>query len=185
MNHEVHFENQYSFGTVLGTMVLTSRRRRGSESWLESVVGAPTQHLVGIPCVNCRVVAGRSPLSSMLCNYGYFFAAFVLDVGQLTQSFFSFTTSSRCLVSSDKSRMSTHQHSTTPLGLVKTSSADLTEHPGDPSLILTTNVDLGERKLDVMKACSKAIAEHTGKPESYVGESCRHTLYVVYRSLAP
>lgn len=41
--------------------------------------------------------------------------------------------------------------------------------PGDPSLILTTNVDLGDKKLDVMKACSKAIAAATGKPESYVG----------------
>ena len=41
--------------------------------------------------------------------------------------------------------------------------------PGDPSLLLTTNVDLGDQKLAIMKACSKAIAKHTGKPESYVG----------------
>lgn len=41
--------------------------------------------------------------------------------------------------------------------------------PGDPSLLLTTNVDLGDQKLPIMKACSKAIAKHTGKPESYVG----------------
>lgn len=41
--------------------------------------------------------------------------------------------------------------------------------PGDPSLILTTNIDLGSKKMDIMKACSKAIAKHTGKPELYVG----------------
>jgi hypothetical protein len=41
--------------------------------------------------------------------------------------------------------------------------------PGDPSLLLTTNVDLGEKKMDIMKACSKAIVSATGKPESYVG----------------
>ena len=41
--------------------------------------------------------------------------------------------------------------------------------PGDPSLILTTNVDLGDKKMEIMKACSKAIASATGKPESYVG----------------
>jgi hypothetical protein len=98
--------------------------------------------------------------------------------------------------------------------------------PGDPSLILTTNIDLGERKMEIMKgvysfdafekiafrlgldrnasashrttlstsvvdrcgffhlalsaviAISKAMAQHTGKPESYIGalqwrhESC-------------
>ena len=40
--------------------------------------------------------------------------------------------------------------------------------PGDPSLILTTNVDLGDKKMDIMKACSKAISAATGKPESYI-----------------
>ena len=40
--------------------------------------------------------------------------------------------------------------------------------PGDPSLILTTNVDLGGKKMDIMKACSKAISAATGKPESYI-----------------
>jgi hypothetical protein len=48
--------------------------------------------------------------------------------------------------------------------------ASFCDLPGDPSLILTTNVNLGEQKLGVMKLCSKAIAEHTGKPESYVGK---------------
>jgi hypothetical protein len=52
----------------------------------------------------------------------------------------------------------------------------LCELPGDPSLILTTNVDLGEQKLAVMKLCSKAVADHTGKPESYVGASHRGLL---------
>ena len=41
--------------------------------------------------------------------------------------------------------------------------------PGDPSLILTTNVSLGDKKLAIMKAISKAITQHTGKPETYVG----------------
>ena len=43
--------------------------------------------------------------------------------------------------------------------------------PGDPSLNLVTNVDLGDKKLDFMKACSKAIEEATGKPEAYIGVS--------------
>ena len=42
--------------------------------------------------------------------------------------------------------------------------------PGDPSLILTTNVDLGDKKMEIMKACSKAIEKATGKPESYIGK---------------
>jgi hypothetical protein len=43
--------------------------------------------------------------------------------------------------------------------------------PGDPSLLLVTNLDLGPKKLDIMKACSKAISAATGKPESYIGTS--------------
>ena len=42
--------------------------------------------------------------------------------------------------------------------------------PGDPSLILTTNVDLGDKKGDILKALSNLVASSTGKPESYVGE---------------
>lgn len=66
--------------------------------------------------------------------------------------------------------------------------------PGDPSLVLTTNVDLGDKKLEIMKgkskpsglqviqslfasyppfiftACSKTIQAATGKPESYIGK---------------
>lgn len=43
--------------------------------------------------------------------------------------------------------------------------------PGDPSLVLVTNVNLGDKKLDIMKACSKAIQEATGKPEAYIAVS--------------
>jgi phenylpyruvate tautomerase len=39
---------------------------------------------------------------------------------------------------------------------------------GDPSLILKTSVNLGDKKLALMKACSKAISSGLGKPESYV-----------------
>ena len=42
--------------------------------------------------------------------------------------------------------------------------------PGDPSLILVTNIDLGDNKVEFMKACSKAICKTTGKPEAYVGK---------------
>ncbi|GKY97737.1 hypothetical protein MPSEU_000731900 [Mayamaea pseudoterrestris] len=52
--------------------------------------------------------------------------------------------------------------------------------PGDPSLILTTNVDLGDKKLDIMKACSKAIASATGKPESYVAVSITDKASVIF-----
>lgn len=39
---------------------------------------------------------------------------------------------------------------------------------GDPSLILNTNVDMGDKKKDFMKAASKALASGLGKPESFV-----------------
>jgi len=42
--------------------------------------------------------------------------------------------------------------------------------PGDPSLTLITNIDLGTNKISIMKACSKAIVKVTGKPEQWVGE---------------
>jgi phenylpyruvate tautomerase len=42
--------------------------------------------------------------------------------------------------------------------------------PGDPSLILTTNVDLGDKKAGILKDLSKLVAKSLGKPESYVGE---------------
>jgi hypothetical protein len=37
-------------------------------------------------------------------------------------------------------------------------------------LTLTTNADLGTSKLAIMKACSEAIVNATGKPEQWVGE---------------
>jgi len=39
---------------------------------------------------------------------------------------------------------------------------------GDPSLNLVTNVDLGEKKLQVMMACSDAIEQYTGKPKKFI-----------------
>lgn len=52
------------------------------------------------------------------------------------------------------------------------------ELPGDPSLLLVTNLDLGDKKLDIMKGISKAMAEATGKPESYIGVSITHNASV-------
>jgi len=40
--------------------------------------------------------------------------------------------------------------------------------PGDPSLVLTTNVDLGDDKGEILKQLSALVAKSTGKPESYV-----------------
>lgn len=58
--------------------------------------------------------------------------------------------------------------------------ANLSELPGDPSLILTTNMDLGDKKLEVMKKISKAISETTGKPESYVSVSVTDKASVIF-----
>jgi len=65
------------------------------------------------------------------------------------------------------------------------SSSSTTEHPfcklpGDPSLILTTNCDLGDKKMEIMKACSKAVASATGKPESYVAVSITDKADVIF-----
>jgi hypothetical protein len=49
--------------------------------------------------------------------------------------------------------------------------ADPCTLPGDPSLNLVTNINLGDKKLDFMKACSKAIQAATGKPEAYIAVS--------------
>lgn len=38
----------------------------------------------------------------------------------------------------------------------------------DPSLFVTTNAKLGDKKMDFMKAASAAVAKCLGKPESYV-----------------
>jgi len=54
------------------------------------------------------------------------------------------------------------------------------ELPGDPSLVLVTNLDLGAQKLDVMKKVSKLISETTGKPETYVGVSITDNASVIF-----
>eukprot|EP00448_Togula_jolla_P040270 CAMPEP_0170629914 /NCGR_PEP_ID=MMETSP0224-20130122/33643_1 /TAXON_ID=285029 /ORGANISM="Togula jolla, Strain CCCM 725" /LENGTH=120 /DNA_ID=CAMNT_0010957781 /DNA_START=92 /DNA_END=451 /DNA_ORIENTATION=+ len=41
----------------------------------------------------------------------------------------------------------------------------------DPSLFVMTNVVLGEKKMEFMKAASKAVAKCLSKPESYVAVS--------------
>mmetsp|Transcript_10763 Transcript_10763/g.15849 ORF Transcript_10763/g.15849 Transcript_10763/m.15849 type:complete len:175 (-) Transcript_10763:26-550(-) len=52
--------------------------------------------------------------------------------------------------------------------------------PGDPSLILTTNIDLGEEKMEIMKSISKVITKHTGKPETYVAVSINDNADIVF-----
>ena len=52
--------------------------------------------------------------------------------------------------------------------------------PGDPSLLLVTNLDLGDKKLDIMKECSKAISTATGKPEAYIGVSITDNASVIF-----
>ena len=70
-------------------------------------------------------------------------------------------------------------------GVAETASAALpslhpSELPGDPSLVLVTNLNLGDKKLDVMKKCSKAISEATGKPEAYIGVSITDNASVLF-----
>ncbi|KAG7364826.1 Tautomerase/MIF superfamily protein [Nitzschia inconspicua] len=52
--------------------------------------------------------------------------------------------------------------------------------PGDPSLLLVTNLDLGDKKMEIMKECSKAISKATGKPESYIGVSITDKASVIF-----
>lgn len=47
-------------------------------------------------------------------------------------------------------------------------STPLSQLPGDPSLVVYTNVDLGDKKDAFMIAASGAIAQCLGKPETYV-----------------
>eukprot|EP00808_Paulinella_micropora_P028795 g36353.t1 len=44
----------------------------------------------------------------------------------------------------------------------------MSQLPGDPSIVLHVNVDLGKDKLAVMQAISKAIATCFSKPENFV-----------------
>ena len=59
--------------------------------------------------------------------------------------------------------------------------------PGDPSLILNTNVDLGDKKAEILTKCTEVISAATGKSEAYVGEMRTHfsffALCVVFWSL--
>lgn len=54
------------------------------------------------------------------------------------------------------------------------------ELPGDPSLVLVTNLDLSDKKLEVMKKCSKALSEATGKPEAYIGVTITDNASVLF-----
>eukprot|EP00539_Tryblionella_compressa_P016087 CAMPEP_0178842368 /NCGR_PEP_ID=MMETSP0746-20121128/15463_1 /TAXON_ID=913974 /ORGANISM="Nitzschia punctata, Strain CCMP561" /LENGTH=175 /DNA_ID=CAMNT_0020505685 /DNA_START=21 /DNA_END=548 /DNA_ORIENTATION=+ len=54
------------------------------------------------------------------------------------------------------------------------------ELPGDPSLVMVTNLDLGDKKLEIMKGCSKAISTALGKPESYVAVSITDNASVIF-----
>eukprot|EP00586_Coscinodiscus_wailesii_P016823 CAMPEP_0172507592 /NCGR_PEP_ID=MMETSP1066-20121228/204922_1 /TAXON_ID=671091 /ORGANISM="Coscinodiscus wailesii, Strain CCMP2513" /LENGTH=129 /DNA_ID=CAMNT_0013285185 /DNA_START=175 /DNA_END=564 /DNA_ORIENTATION=+ len=51
---------------------------------------------------------------------------------------------------------------------------------GDPSLILTTNLDLGDQKLDAMKAISEAISKHSGKPETYIAVAINDGVSMIF-----
>jgi hypothetical protein len=48
--------------------------------------------------------------------------------------------------------------------------------PGDPAVVLFTNVSLGDKKMEFMKSLSKAIEASTGKPESYIAV-CVHVCF--------
>jgi hypothetical protein len=69
------------------------------------------------------------------------------------------------LLSSPVSLVSAFTMSSTPTGR-----HPHCELPGDPSLILQTNVDLGDKKAQILKDLSALVAKSLGKPESYVGE---------------
>jgi len=57
---------------------------------------------------------------------------------------------------------------------------DVTTLPGDPALVLTTSLDLGDKKLEVMKAISKAISENSGKPESFIAVSINDKVSMIF-----
>jgi hypothetical protein len=107
-----------------------------------------------------------------------------------------FTLASFQFVSSSSSAAFVHRAGKSHLAASKTSSKmsetpnnegglppcthPFTQLPGDPSLLLVTNMDLGDKKLEVMKACSKAISTATGKPESYIGVSITDNASVIF-----
>ena len=54
--------------------------------------------------------------------------------------------------------------------------------PGDPSLVLTTNVKISS-KVEFMQACSKAIASCLSKPESYVAVCVNDEASVIWAGI--
>ena len=56
---------------------------------------------------------------------------------------------------------------------------DPTKLPGDPSLILHTNVKMGE-KMEFLKSASSLIASCLGKPESYVAVAVVDEVAIVW-----
>jgi phenylpyruvate tautomerase len=51
---------------------------------------------------------------------------------------------------------------------------------GDPSLILNTNVVMGDKKKEFLASASKAVAGGLGKPESYVAVSVSDGLSMLF-----
>lgn len=95
--------------------------------------------------------------------------ALIISLSLLSSSSFSFqTTRSGRYHRLDKinvvnmSAMEQHQHQQP-----RHPHCDL---PGDPSLFLTTNVNLGDNKGAILKELSSIVAKVTKKPEAYVGK---------------
>ena len=45
---------------------------------------------------------------------------------------------------------------------------DMSKLPGDPSVVVHTNIAMGDKKLAFMKAASKSVADCLSKPEAFV-----------------
>ena len=45
---------------------------------------------------------------------------------------------------------------------------DMSKLPGDPSVVVHTNIAMGDKKLAFMKAASKSVADCLSKPENFV-----------------
>merc|ERR1719491_298272 len=97
-------------------------------------------------------------------------------------SFASFPTSAFVAISSTNNKQFTHIMSSNSDDIFSSTPCPhpFSELPGDPSLMLVTNVDLGEKKIDIMKKCSKVISKHTGKPEAYIGVSINDNASVLF-----
>ncbi|CEF99936.1 Macrophage migration inhibitory factor [Ostreococcus tauri] len=66
---------------------------------------------------------------------------------------------------------------TTGAGAVR---RDLCRLPGDPSLVVHTNVAMGDKKRAFLLAASRSIAETLKKPESYVAVCAMDELDVIW-----